>query len=113
VLEREMEDDPHNFTRFLLVARTPAVAPAEGAKTSLVFRLWHRPGSLHDALGVLRAHDADLTRLESRPIPGEPWEYRFYADLRGPSAERQRAAAEALKAVATEVRVLGQYREEA
>jgi prephenate dehydratase len=113
VLEREMEDDPHNFTRFLLVARTPAVAPAEGAKTSLVFRLWHRPGSLHDALGVLRAYDADLTRLESRPIPGEPWEYRFYADLRGPSAERQRASAEALKAVATEVRVLGQYREEA
>lgn len=112
ILERDIEDDPHNYTRFLIVAAEPIDPPERGAKTSVVFRLRHRPGSLHDALGVLRAHGVDLTRLESRPIPGEPWEYRFHADLRGPAPRDQRAAVEALDAVATEVRVLGQYAEE-
>ena len=57
-------------------------------------------------------YGVDLTRLESRPIPGRPWEYRFYADLRGASAGDQSAAIEALGRVADEVHVFGQYREE-
>jgi len=76
-------------------------------------------GARHDEIARREREPLDIraqpgdTRLESRPIAGEPWEYRFFADLRGPSAEGQRAATEALRAVATEVRVLGQYREEA
>ena len=112
ILERDLEDDRHNYTRFLVIAPEPTLPPLEGAKTSLVFQVRHEPGSLHTALGVFKRHGVDLTRLESRPIPGRPWEYRFYADLRGPSPADQLAAVEALDVVADEVHVLGQYREE-
>lgn len=112
VVERDLEDDPHNYTRFLIVATEPIPAPESGAKTSIVFQVPHRPGSLHAALGVLRRHGVDLTRLESRPIPGRPWEYRFYADLRGAPAMIQNLAIEELGEVVAEVQVLGTYREE-
>jgi prephenate dehydratase len=110
-LAHDLEDDRQNYTRFLVVARQPVTVPKDGTKTSLVFQVRHVPGSLHTALGVLRTHGADLTRLESRPIPGRPWEYRFYADLRGPTPQEQLDAISALGGVATEVRVLGQYPE--
>lgn len=112
VLERDLEDDAQNFTRFLIIALDAIEPPAEGTKTSLAFTVPHRPGSLHEALGAIALYDVDLTRIESRPIPGRPWEYRFYADLRGPSTADQSAAVEALRAVVSDVRVLGQYREE-
>lgn len=112
LLERGLEDDPHNYTRFLVVATEPRAIPERRAKTSIVFQVRHKPGSLHAALGVLRRHGVDLTRLESRPIPGRPWEYRFYADLRGPPAPVQLRAIEELGAVVEEVRVLGSYAEE-
>jgi prephenate dehydratase len=113
VVERELEDDPDNFTRFLVVATEPLASPEGPVKTSLVFRLRHEPGSLHAALGVLASHGVDLTRLESRPIPGRPWEYRFYADVRGPTSTLQAVAIDALGGVAEEIRVLGRYRERA
>jgi prephenate dehydratase len=113
VVEHDLEDDPDNFTRFLVVGTEPLASPEAPVKTSLVFRLRHEPGSLHAALGVLASHGVDLTRLESRPIPGRPWEYRFYADVRGPSSARQAAAIDALDGVAEEIRVLGRYRERA
>ena len=111
VLERDLEDDARNFTRFLIVAREPREAPSTGAKTSIAFSVAHRPGSLHEALGVIAGHGVDLTRIESRPIPGRPWEYRFYADLRAPTTGAQSSAVEALRQVTSEVRVLGQYAE--
>jgi prephenate dehydratase len=111
VLATDLEDDPGNYTRFLIVAGEPGSEAVAGAKTSLVFSVRHEPGSLHAALGVLAAYGVDLTRLESRPIPGRPWEYRFYADIRGATAGRQRAALEALGGVVEEVRVLGRYQE--
>ena len=114
VLLRELEDDAGNYTRFLVVSRE-AVAPAPRGtvKTSLAFTLAHRPGSLHRALGCFAEHDVDLARIESRPIPGRPWEYRFYVDLRGSSEAAEAAAVEALTAEAVEVRVLGRYPEAA
>lgn len=112
ILERDLEDDCENYTRFLVVARVPTTPPESGAKTSLVFRVRHEPGSLYTALGLLAQHGVDLTRLESRPIPGRPWEYRFYADLRGATPGDQSAAIEALGVVADEIHVFGQYREE-
>lgn len=112
VLVEGLEDDPGNFTRFFAVARKPARVPENGGKTSLVFTLAHRPGSLHHALACLADRNVDLTRLESRPIPGRPWEYRFYADLRGVPLSVQNECVEAMRSVAGEVRVLGQYPEE-
>jgi prephenate dehydratase len=111
ILERRIEDNDQNFTRFLVVAAAPGPDPVTAPKTSLAFTTPHRPGSLHRALGVLAEQGVDLTRLESRPIPGRPWEYRFYADLRGRDLEAHRAAAEALEALGGEVRILGHYEE--
>lgn len=113
VLRTSLEDDPHNYTRFLLLRSEPCASPGSRAKTSLAWTLSHRPGSLHEALGVFAARGVDLTRLESRPIPGRPWEYRFFADLGGAPLEVQDEAVEALGAMAAELRVLGRYPEEA
>jgi prephenate dehydratase len=112
VLVEGLEDDPGNFTRFFAVAREVARAPEEGSKTSIAFTLAHRPGSLQHALACFADRNVDLTRLESRPIPGRPWEYRFYADLRGVPLSVQNACVEEMRGVAGEVRVLGQYPEE-
>lgn len=109
VLVEGLEDDPHNFTRFLAVAREAAPIPEEGVKTSLAFTVPHRPGSLHRAMGCFARRGVDLTRLESRPIPGRPWEYRFYADLRGVPLGEQTACVEELRSMAGEVHVLGSY----
>lgn len=88
-----------------------AVSARPRLKTSLAFALPHRPGSLHAALGVFAEHEVDLTRLESRPIPGHPWEYRFFADLRGGSNDARERAIAALREMAPEVHVFGTYEE--
>lgn len=111
VLLAGIEDDPHNYTRFLAVAREPVEPPEAEAKTSLAFTVRHRPGSLYEALGVFARRGVDLTRIESRPIPGSPWEYRFYADLRGVPAAEQLSCVDELRGLAADVRVLGCYRE--
>ena len=80
-------------------------------KFSLAFTLTNRPGSLHRALGVFAGRGLDLTRLESRPIPGRPWEYRFFADVRFPDAGQASEAFTALEEEAVEVRVFGGYAE--
>jgi prephenate dehydratase len=106
VLLEGLEDDPENWTRFLLIAREPG--PVAGDKTSLVLNLPHRPGSLHEALGVFAARGLDLAKIESRPLRGRPWEYTFYLDVLGPAGEVA-AALDALRALASDVRVLGCY----
>ncbi|HKJ01009.1 MAG TPA: prephenate dehydratase [Longimicrobiales bacterium] len=111
ILAENIEDHEHNYTRFLAVARDPAPVPEAGAKTSLAFVLGNTPGSLYQALGCFARHDVDLSRIESRPIPGRPWEYRFFVDARGAAPEAQEHAAEELRGVVNDVRVLGCYAE--
>ena len=110
VLLEGIEDDPQNFTRFLVLAHEPG--PAERAsKTSIVFVLENKPGSLHTALGAFATRGVDLCKLESRPLRGHPWEYSFYLDAlgdpRGPAGE----AIEELRACSRECRILGHYPE--
>jgi len=106
VLDEHIEDDPQNFTRFLVVARTSTTL--SGAhKTSLMVRLRHEPGALWRALEPLARHGLNLTKVESRPILGRPWEYVFYLDVCGGGDAA--AAVSDLRAVAADVRVLGCY----
>lgn len=80
IIERGIQDEPRNFTRFLAI--DPDGTPPEGAdKASLILTTRHDPGALHRALGVFADAGGNLTKLQSRPIPGKVWKYQFYIDI--------------------------------
>jgi prephenate dehydratase len=110
VLVPGVEDHAENYTRFHLLRREDA-ARADGAnKMSLAFAIEHRPGTLVAALERLARAGVNLTKIESRPVPGSPWEYVFYVDVRFDSAEEAEAALAALREHCRMVKVLGRYR---
>lgn len=112
IVAAEIEDHRENYTRFLLLA-TPdeKITLAAGPpKTSILFRTPNRPGALFRALAAFALRDVDLSKIESRPIVGRPWEYSFYVDISGniadPNVER---AISHLREMCEFVRVLGSY----
>ncbi|MGD8359946.1 MAG: prephenate dehydratase [Gemmatimonadota bacterium] len=111
IVQEEIEDDRENYTRFFAVSTEPGSDPGPRPKTSLAFVVAHEPGSLHRALGTFAHRGVDLTKLESRPISGRPWEYRFFADVRGDPRGDLAACLEELRGLAAEVHVLGTYPE--
>jgi prephenate dehydratase len=114
ILISEVEDHGLNYTRFLLLAHPgeapPTVLAARERKTTVLFRTPNRAGALFRALAVFALRDINLTKIESRPIEGRPWEYSFTidvnGDLRDPNLER---AIENLREMCEIVRVLGCY----
>jgi prephenate dehydratase len=109
-----VEDHPQNFTRFLLLAHPDrAIESKESGtrwKTSIVFRIPNRPGGLFRALGAFAIHEIDLTKIESRPVEGRPWEYAFHVDLIGRGDDvRIAQALDNLRAMAETVTVFGSY----
>ena len=109
ILREHLEDHSENYTRFVLLAPTADVTE-EADKLSLAVRLAHRPGALHQALEPFARRGIDLLKIESRPVKGQPWQYRFYLDLQGSINDKEvdRAISE-LRERADEVRLLGSY----
>ena len=109
LLREHLEDDRANFTRFLLLS-PDAKIPRGANKLSLVMRLAHQPGSLQAALEPFAKRQINLLRIESRPIQGHPWEYRFYLDLAASTEDAKvKNALDDLRKFGHEVRVLGCY----
>lgn len=108
ILARSLEDNKQNFTRFFLLSRRRRMLRSSN-KTSIVFATRNVPGALFKALSVFALREIDLSKIESRPVPGKPWEYVFYADLIiGDTALARRSFAH-LREVAEFVKVLGVY----
>jgi chorismate mutase/prephenate dehydratase len=111
VLRRNVEDQQNNYTRFLVVAKKASPVDIRiPCKTSLVIATAHEAGALLKALSLLHDHRINLTKLESRPIPGMPFQYLFYLDFEGNLAdERVSQAIEKLRTTTTSLKVLGCY----
>jgi prephenate dehydratase len=111
-LKRNLQDRSNNVTRFLIISRKPQI-PRNRSRTkcSIAFRpARNRPGILFKILGVFSLRDIDLTKIESRPDPENPFEYLFYLDFDGsPEDERVARALEHLQEVVLRSRLLGAY----
>ncbi len=108
ILAAGIEDDKRNFTRFFLVRKTRRILPGAN-KTSIAFSVKNIPGALFKALSVFALRDISLSKIESRPMRGRPWEYVFYVDFLRGDDEAARNALRHLAEVADLVKVLGIY----
>lgn len=108
-LEEDIEDTPCNFTRFLILSRY-FEPRKEHDKVSCVFRIPNRSGALFEVLEVFYARSINLLKLESRPVPGKPWEYLFYVDWEGNLVDKRfKEALEEIRGKTTFLRILGSY----
>jgi prephenate dehydratase len=118
ILLEHLEDDRENYTRFFLLAPSAtqpqdlaAAAASAPDKISLVFQLAHKPGALHRALEPFARRNINMMKIESRPVHGRPWQYRFYLDLQAAASDPEFAAALAELALqAVELKILGSYK---
>jgi prephenate dehydratase len=113
ILDDNIEDNKHNFTRFLVVCQ-PEIAdtlrPIEKTdKSSLVFSLPHDEGSLSQVLSILSFYKINMTKIQSLPIIGREWEYMFYIDVTYDSLTRYRQSIDAIKPLTRELKILGEY----
>ena len=116
ILERGIETNKRNFTRFLVIADPLMAAELRPAdrdinKASIVFTLPHTNGALSKALTILSFYDINLSKIQSMPIIGREWEYRFYVDLTFDSLARYHQAINAVRPLINDLRILGEYTE--
>ena len=108
---QSLANQQENHTRFIVVSRKPVKVPIQiPAKTTLVMSTIQKPGALVDALVVLKENQINMTKLESRPITGNPWEEMFYLDIEGNIEDGpMQKALEELQAITRYLKVLGCY----
>lgn len=115
VLEDAIEDNKHNFTRFLIASnpqKADFLRPLEETnKASLVFSLPHEEGSLSKVLTILSFYNINMTKIQSLPIIGHEWEYMFYVDVTYSNLTRYRQSIDAITPLTKELRILGEYKE--
>ncbi|MGE4260223.1 prephenate dehydratase [Shewanella sp.] len=113
-LERHLANQKVNQSRFIVVARKTVVVPEQlPAKTTLIMATAQKPGALVEALLVLKAHNLNMSKLESRPIPGTPWEEMFYLDIDGNISHTDvQQALHELERITRFIKVLGCYASE-
>jgi chorismate mutase/prephenate dehydratase len=111
VIRRDIANHRENYTRFLVIAREPEPwDPRVPCKTSIMFVTSHERGALLACLGVLAGRGLNLTKLESRPRPGRPFEYLFYADFEGNVADDNvKSAVDELTALTRSLKIFGSY----
>ena len=114
ILERGIETNKRNFTRFLIIADAITASdlkPREEEldKASLVFTLPHTQGALSKVLTIFSFYDLNLSKIQSLPIVGREWEYRFYVDLTFDSYVRYRQAIDAVRPLLNDLKILGEY----
>lgn len=116
ILEKGIETNKRNFTRFLVLA-DPLLAselrprPELLNKASIVFTLPHTRGALSKVLTILTFYDINLSKIQSMPILGREWEYRFYLDLTYDSYARYQQAIDAVRPLINDLKILGEYNE--
>jgi prephenate dehydratase len=109
ILQPDMQDNPENYTRFVVVGREPVVPQGE-AKTSIIFSVDSIPGALFKCLAVFALRDIDLTKIESRPLQGKRWQYFFYIDFIGSQQQEHcRNALNHLQEMTSYFKLLGSY----
>lgn len=115
ILEDHIEDNKHNYTRFLVVCdRSKADMLRivdQTNKASLVFSLPHEEGSLSQVLSILTFYKINLTKIQSLPIIGHEWEYMFYVDVTYDNLLRYRQSIDAIVPLTKELTILGEYKE--
>lgn len=114
VLDNNIEDNKHNFTRFLVLSdprKADMMRPInETNKSSIVFSLPHEEGSLSQVLSILSFYKMQLTKIQSLPIIGREWEYMFYVDVTYDDLVRYRQAIDAITPLTRELTILGEYK---
>lgn len=111
VLAEGIEDDNRNFTRFLIIGPEDSPTPEDADKISVAFTVPHEKGALSKVLTILTFYDINLTMLQSMPVVGHEWEYRFYADLTFDDRERCEQALTAVRPLTSDFKILGTYRQ--
>lgn len=114
VLEDHIEDNKHNFTRFLIVTdprKADYLRPLNDVnKSSIVFTLPHAEGSLSKVLTILSFYDINLTKIQSLPVIGHEWEYMFYVDVTYDDLIRYRQSIDAITPLVKAIKILGEYK---
>ncbi|MBP3512481.1 MAG: prephenate dehydratase [Prevotella sp.] len=115
ILEDHIEDNKHNFTRFLVVCnprKADFLRPLDATdKSSLVFSLPHEEGSLSQVLSILSFYKINMTKIQSLPIIGHEWEYMFYVDVTYDNLTRYRQSIDAIAPLTKELKILGEYQD--
>ena len=113
VLENHIEDNPHNYTRFLIMTDPRKAdflrALNDTDKSSIVFSLPHEEGSLSQVLSILSFYKINLTKIQSLPIIGREWEYLFYVDVTYDDLVRYRQSIDAITPLTRDLIILGEY----